>query len=97
MSKICLKNIKSQLRDCLPLQRSSRFAYSSVQAKQFKAGWGSFCLMTYRTIKKIECSLIRLGHSKLRPCLSLNELTLCGFRLTNLDCIQGKLGVQTSK
>jgi len=28
MSKICLKNIKSQLRDCLPLQRSSRFAYS---------------------------------------------------------------------
>ena len=53
MSKICLKNIKSQLRDCLPLQRSSRFAYSSVQAKQFKAGWGSFCLMTYRTIKKI--------------------------------------------
>ena len=73
MSKICLKNIKSQLRDCLPLQRSSRFAYSS------------------------EYSLIRLGHSKLRPCLSLNELTLCGFRLTNLDCIQGKLGVQTSK
>ena len=73
MSKICLKNIKSQLRDCLPLQRSSRFAYS------------------------LKCSLMRLGHSKLRPCLSLNELTLFGFRLINLDYILGKLGVQTSK
>ena len=116
MSKICLKNIKSQLRGCLPLQRSSRFAYSlkcsheanSSKAKNnempvmvllfvkgyecisqatFEARWRIFCLITHRTIKKIKCSLMRLGHSQLRPCLSLNELTLFGFRLINLDYI----------
>ena len=68
MSKICLKNIKSQLRDCLPLQRSSRFAYSLKRSNEvliyemlrvykpsnLKAGWRSFCLMTHRTIKKIK-------------------------------------------
>ena len=104
MSKICLKNIKSQLRDCLPLQGSSRFAYSrrysnpvSIRGDQgigirsrclriaephptnrakelgkcnnealicemlrvykpsnLKARWRSFCLITHRTIKKIN-------------------------------------------
>ena len=48
MSKICLKNIKSQLRDCLPLQRSSRFAYSlgklGFQTSKMKSRFCIFCL-----------------------------------------------------
>ena len=68
MSKICLKNIKSQLRDCLLLQRSSRFAYSLKRNNEalicemlrvykpsnLKARWRIFCLITHRTIKKIR-------------------------------------------
>ncbi len=48
MSKICLKNIKSQLRDCLPLQRSSRFVYSlgklGFQTSKMKSRFCIFCL-----------------------------------------------------